>query len=214
MIKTFKHLRLNILLMMLMFLLFKTADAQPLVFSSDQWPERWGRAMNKPDMSEYFFQQRERQRNLQRNTQRRSQGKASVGGIKTNHQGWGQQPKEIRNKRSQTPDYSKNYYQSEDSDYLKRRYAIPQSLPYSSAYGAYPLNNYYGASPYLYSAPYGGMYPYAGMYPGSYPGIYPGIGISGLGLGVPGLGVPGLGFPYSSPYLLAPGLTPGLGYPW
>lgn len=205
MIKTLKHLRLNLMLMMVMFLLLKTVDAQPLVFSSDQWPKRWGRAMNKPDMSEFFSQQRERQKNIQKKSQRKNT--ADV--MKTSHQGWGQkQPEEFRNQRSKTPDYGKNYYQRDESEFLKRRYAVPESMPYISGYGAYPLNNFYGASPYLYSAPYGGVYPY------SYPGIYPGSGVPGLGLGIPGLGVPGLGFPYSSPYLMAPGITPGLGYPW
>jgi len=213
MIKTLKHLRLNVMLMMLMFLLLKTVDAQPLVFSSDQWPKRWGRAMNTPDMSEYFSQQRERQKNYQKNYQRKSQRKNASAAMKTSHQGWGQQqPKEFRNKRSQTPDYRKNYYQRDESDYLKRRYAVPESMPYSSAYGAYPLNGFYGASPYSYSAPYTGLYPYS--YPGLYTGGYPGVGVPGLGLGIPGLGVPGLGFPYSSPFLMAPGITPGLGYPW
>jgi len=208
MIKTLKHLRLNVMLMMLMFLLLKTVDAQPLVFSSDQWPKRWGRAMNKPDMSEFFSQQRERQRDYRRNYQRKSQRKNS-GAMKTSHQGWGQQqPEEFRNKRSQMPDYRNNYYQRDESDYLKRRYAVPESMPYSSGYGAYPLNYYYGASPYSYAPAYGGLYPY------SYQGIYPGIGVPGLGLGIPGLGVPGLGFPYSSPFLMAPGITPGMGYPW
>lgn len=205
MMKTLKHLRLKATLMMLMFLLLKTVDAQPLVFSSDQWPKRWSRAMNKPDMSEYFSQQQERQRNYQRKAERKNTSAA----IKISHQGWGQQqPEEFRNKRSLTPDYKKNYYQRDESDYLKRRYALPESMPYLSPYGAYPFNNFYGASPYLYSAPYNGLYPF------SYPGIYPGIGVPGLGIGVPGLGVPGIGFPYSSPFLMAPGITPGLGYPW
>lgn len=177
-----KHLRLSLMFMMSMFLLLETVQAQAINFSSDHWPKRWGRAMNKPDMSAYVYQTRNETSPLK----------------KVRHQGWGQKVHDKRNQRSKTPDYHNGFYNHYESDYLKRRYAVPRSMPYSSAY---PANNYYGNYPLM---------PHLG-----YPGIIPGV--SGIGMGVPGLG-----FPYSSPFLLAPGLTPGLmpgispgaGYPW
>jgi len=182
-----KHLGINLMLMMSMFLLLKAAEAQPVSFSSDHWPKRWGRAMNRPDMSAYF-----------------SQSLNKKSDVKTvRQQAWGQQPKEKRNGRSKTPDYNNGFYKRDESEFLKRRYAVPAPVPYSSPYGGYPLNNYYGGYSML---PHLG---YPGVMPGMYPGFYPGAGVPGLGLGVPGLG-----FPYSSPFMLAPGLTPGLGYPW
>ena len=192
MIKTFKHFRLNLMSMMVMFLLLffflDIVQAQPINFSSDHWPKRWGRAMNRPDMTGYFSQ----------SNRKPTESK------KVRHQGWGQQPKEKRNRRSKTPDYSNGAYEDRyENDYLRRRYAVPESLPYSSGYAGNPMNNYYGN--YSMPSPI-----YQGIYPGAYPGTFPRF--------YPGMGVPGLGFPYSSPFLLAPGLTPGitpgLGYPW
>ena len=188
MIKTFKHFRLNLMLTMVMFLLLffflDVVKAQPINFSSDHWPKRWGRAMKRPDMTGYFLQSNRKPTETK----------------KVRHQGWGQQPKEKRNRRSKTPDYGAGALDNRyENDYLRRRYAVPGSLPYSSGYAGYPMNNYYGNYPVM---------PYS-VYPGVYPGFFP---------GGTGLGVPGLGFPYASPFLLAPGLTPGLtpglGYPW
>jgi len=193
MIKTFKHFRLNLMLMMLMFLLLDSVQAQPINFSSDHWPKRWGRAMNRADMTGYFSQSNRKLTETK----------------KAGHQGWGQQPKEKRNRRSKTPDYSNGTYDNRyENKFLRRRYAIPESMPYSSGYGGYPLNNYYQNYSVMPSPVYQGAYP--GSFPGGFPGTFPGF--------YPGMGVPGLGFPYSSPFLLAPGLTPGLtpglGYPW
>lgn len=193
MIKTFKQFRLKLMLMTLMFLLLHGVQAQPINFSSDHWPKRWERAMNRADMTGYFS------RSNRKSTETK----------KASHQGWGQQPKEKRNRRSKTPEYSNGGYENRyENDFLRRRYAIPESMSYSSGYGGYPMNNYYGHYSVMPSAFYQGVYP--GNYPGVFPGVYPGL--------YPGMGVPGLGFPFSSPFLLAPdltpGLTPGLGYPW
>ena len=193
MIKTFKHFRLNLMLMTPMFLLLHSVQAQPINFSSDHWPKRWGRAMNKPDMTGYFLQSNRKPTETK----------------KVSHQGWGQQRKEKRNRRPKTPDYSNATFDNRyENEFLKRRYAIPGSMPYSSGYAGYPMNNYYGNYSVMPSPIYQGIYP--GSFPGGFPGTFPGL--------YSGMGVPGLGFPYSSPFLLAPGLTPGLtpglGYPW
>jgi len=194
MIKTFKYFRLYLMLLMSMFLLFESVQAQSINFSSDHWPKRWGRAMNSQDMTGYFSQ---------------SKNKSSAT-KKVSHQGWGQRSKEKRNRRSKTPEYSNGTYQNRyEDEFLRRRYAVPESMPYSSGYAGYPrnnypVNNYYRNYSVMPSPVYQGFYP--GSYPGGVPGTFPGLGS--------GMGVPGLGFPYSSPFLLAPGLTPGLGYPW
>ena len=195
MIKTFKNIRLNLMVMLSMFLLLSNVQAQSIIFSSDQWPKRWERAMHKRVLSGEFRPGNNRSSNIR----------------KASNQGWGQQQKEKRNKYSRTPDYYNNDVAKRfEADPLKQRYSVPQSLPYAG-YGAYPGNGYYGTYPVMplgvHPGTYSGAYP--GIYSGAYPGLYQGFGGPGFGYGLPGMG-----FPYSSPFLLSPGLTPGLGYPW
>ena len=189
MIKTFKHIRIKLMMMVVMFLSFTSVQAQAILFSSDQWPKRWGRAMNHQTLSGHIMPAKRKPADIK----------------KVSQQSWGQQQNDKRRKRSRTPDYNGGTYERYEADPLKRRYAVPRPFygtsPYSSGYGLNPMNGYYG------------NYPAMG-YPGTYPGLYQGLGVPGLGVGIPGLGVPGLGFPYSSPFLLAPGMTPGLAAPW
>lgn len=115
---------------------------------------------------------------------------------KVSHQGWGRQRNEKRNKRGRTPDYNNGFYKRYENDAVKQRYAVPESYhayrPYSLGNEPYTRGGYYGNYPLMPSM----------TYPGSLSGGYP------------GMGVPAIGFPFSSPSLLAPGLTPGMGYPW
>lgn len=174
-IKKVKQININKILMMCTLLLFGNAHAQSIVFSSDQWPKRWGRAMNH---------------------QMPSVKLAHASENNMNRQGWGQRRNETTNKRRRTPDYNNRFYDRNESDALKRRYAVPETYLGSRrntfGYEPYSRNNYYGNYPMMPPM----------TYPGSFPGMYQGFG------------VPGIGFPFSSPFLLAPGLTPGMGYPW
>lgn len=179
------------------------AFAQSVVYSPDQWPKRWGRAMHHNTMMRGSV-----------NRYRSINGNRSNGYSRTNsperskfntgsqrQQGWGQQPEEKRYTRSKTPDYNYRSYSEEFN-------AAPSGLPYS-----FPGNSYYGV---------GSVYPpvYQGIYP-AYPNIL------APNLVTPGLG--GLGFPYASPLLMPglgyPGVLPGVpgyiggypgsfGYPW
>lgn len=173
--KTAKKFRVNGVLMTSVFLLFSSAHAQPVLFSSDQWSKRWARAMNHQMSSVKLAH-------------------SSIN--KVSHQGWGQQPNEKRKTRSRTPDYKNGFYDRYESDALKRRYAVPESYsgswPNSFGYEPYTRGRYYGNYPLMSPT----------IYPGTYPGLHQ------------GMGAPVTGFPFSSPFLLAPGLTPGMGYPW
>lgn len=178
-IKKVKQINMNKVLMLCTLLLFGNVYAQPIVFSSDQWSKRWGRAMKHQPPSVKL---------------------AHANVNKLNRQGWGKRRKERTNKHRRTPDYNNRFYDHNESDVLERRYAVPESYLGSRqntyGYEPYSRNNYYGNYP---------MVPPM-VYPGSYSGVYPGS--------YPGLGMPNMGFPFSSPFLLAPGLTPGMGYPW
>lgn len=201
MIKTVKPIRQYRLPIACMFLLISgVVQAQPVIFSPDQWPKRWERAMQNQSMSGHFSPAQ----------------KPSNSSEQSNRQGWGQKSSESRHRRSRTPDYN---YEADPSRY---RYTVPQYMNY----GSYPATGYYGSPiatyPYAASPMFPGIYPgiYSGTYPGIYPGLYPGLGVPGIaapGLGVPGLGAPGLimpGVPYSTPLYLGPGIYSGLGYPW
>ena len=186
MIKTLKHIRLNTLLVSSMFLLLSNVQAQSIIYSSDQWPKRWERAMQHRPMNGHSAPVRhQRDRNY-------SSDKTN-GFHQVRHQGWGQQPDEKRHKRSRTPEYNYELHNKYEADPLKQRYAIPGSLPNSYGYVPYSAPGYYGNG-----IP---AYPYmpANSYPGAYPGNYPGLGIPGL--------------PYATPLYMGPGLYPGMGYP-
>lgn len=163
---TCKHLSQTILSMLGMFLLLSSVYAQSIIFSSDQWPKRWERAMQYQPMSGHVVPEKIRSNNFKRVTHR-----------KKNHRGWGQQRNEKRYSRSRTPEYN---YQS---------YNRYEGAPVNN--GSYPLygspTGYYGNS----IPAYPGMYP--NNYSGIYPGAYSGLGMPGYG--VPGYGMPGLGFP-------------------
>jgi len=53
MMKTLKNIRVNTLLVSSVFLLLSHAQAQSIIFSSDQWPKRWERAMQNRAMNGY-----------------------------------------------------------------------------------------------------------------------------------------------------------------
>ncbi|VAW95614.1 hypothetical protein MNBD_GAMMA23-1141 [hydrothermal vent metagenome] len=102
------------------------------------------------------------------------------------YQGWGKQQSKQRYQRSRTPDYNYRLRNKYEAVPLSQRYAIPESLNY----GGYPVRGYYGNSMPVYP-------------------MYPGLGL--LGSGMPGFA--GMGLPYASPFYMAPGLYPGMGYP-
>jgi len=203
MIKTLKHIRLNTLLVSSMFLLLCNAQAQSIIFSSDQWPKRWERAMQKRPMNGNVIPAR-----FQRDS---NYSREKTNGFNTvRHQGWGQQPEQTRHKRSRTPEYRNGLHNKYVEDPLKQRYALPESRPNSSGYGRYPAIGYYGNTIPAYS------YIPATIYPGmGYPNVgYPGVGNPGMGYpgrGYPGMGYPGMGYPGMG----YPGMGyPGMGYPW
>lgn len=192
MIKTLKHISLNTLLVSGMFLLLNNVQAQSIIFSPDQWPKRWERAMQNQPMNGHMVSARYQRNSSHTNDQRNGVHKVS-------HQGWGQQPDEKRHRRSRTPEYNYESHNRYEVDPLKQRYALPGTLSNSYGYGSYSAPGYYGST-----IP---AYPYmpATTYPGVYPGIYPGAGIPGL--------------PYAAPLYMGPGIYPGarypgLGYPW
>lgn len=184
MIKTVKQIRVNKILLASMLLFISSANAQPVLFSSDQWPKRWGRVMN----------------HQMPNTWSSSEKRMHKGMSKVSHQGWGQQKIEKRNKRSRTPNYNDGNYNRYENDALKRRYAVPEAYRNNRPY--YLMNDRYSQGNY-YENYYGNNQQMPRMnYSGGYSGGYPGMGF------------PAMGFPFSSQFLLAPGLTPGMGYPW
>ena len=192
---TSKHITQKILLILSMFLLLDTAYAQSIIFSSDQWPKRWERAMHHQPMNGQVIEEKSRKNNFRKVTHR-----------KKSHQGWGQQRNEKRYTRSRTPEY--NY---RENGHNQRSY-----INNGSYIG-------YGAAPDMATGYYGqdfSVYPnvYQGVYPGAYTGLgFPGYGLPGYGVpgyGVPGYGIPGIGLGYPSPFYMAPGMFPGSAYPW
>ncbi len=169
------------------------AYAQSIVYSSDQWPKRWERAMfgkpmmyrNKRGHSNSYVQPRTVQRSdYKKVSQRRRQG-------------WGQQPEEKRYTRSKTPDYNyRSYNENFNSAANPQPYAIPGGV-------------YYGVSP-AYPSVYPGVYP-------AYPNILapnlvtPGLGGLGFPYTTPLLMAPGLAYPGGSGFI--GGYPTGLGYP-
>ena len=169
MYKTPAVFRMKVFVMMVLCLFFKAVNAQPVIFSSDQWPKRWGRAMHHQPVNGHL----------------RTESREVRSGKKASQQGWGNRKKETRRKYRRTPDYNAPAYRRYEEDELRSRYAVPELLMYSRVPSGYPLNSYAPVIPPL-------------MYPGAYSGFYPGIG------------VPMMGAPYTSPFLMAP----GMGYPW
>lgn len=196
MIKTSKHIRVNTLLISGMFLLLSNVQAQSIIFSSDQWPKRWERAMQNQPMNGHLVSARQ-------NRKGNSSSNKKNGFQKVTHQGWGQQPDKKRHKRSRTPEYNYELNNRYNVDPLAQRYALPGALPYSSAPYVAPgyIGNTVPAHPYISN--------------GLYPGVYPGIGVPGMPYTTPYYMGPGL-YPnhvYSSPGYPGPGY-PGMGYPW
>lgn len=175
--KTFNDKNLVAGLVISTFCLLNNVQAQSIIFSPDQWPKRWERAMNSQPMHGRIMQGKNNQADFK----------------KVDSQGWGQQQNVKRYSRSRTPDYYNGGVRLQnESDLLKRRYDTPGSMSYAGVYSAYPGNSNYGYMPL---------------------NRYPGFN-QGMGLPLYGIGVPGIGFPYAQPFFMAPGLTPGFGYPW
>lgn len=196
MLKTFKHIKTGLFLMLAMILLLNNVFAQSVIFSSDKWPKRWERAMNQHFMNGPVVPIR--QRNYENNSVNARNGIQKV----AQQGGWGKQPEKMRHehKRSRTPEYHNGTHYRYDEDPLKRRYALPDPQYGIYGHGAYP-HGYYGSTvpviPHLPAAVYPA--PIYGSYPGVYPGIYPGLGMPGM---------------YSAPGLYPFGGYPGNGYPW
>lgn len=200
---TFKHISQTILLMLCMFLLLSSVYAQSIVFSSDQWPKRWERAMHHQPMNGHLEPEKRHRNNFKKVSYREK-----------NHQGWGQQRNKKRYSRSRTPEYN---YQSNNMN--------PGMRLNNNSYSNSGLTTgNYGNSIPVYPRTYSGFgVPGYGMPGYGVPGYgmpgygvsgygVPGYGVSGYGVpgyGVPGYGVPGLGFP--APTFMAPGMG---GYPW
>lgn len=198
MLKTFKQFRANLLLVPAMFLLFSNVFAQSIIFSSEQWPKRWERAMKNVSLNGHVAppRQRERTRYRQGDIKQDFQMAAQQGG-------WGKPPERMRHdhKRSRTPEYHNGTHFRQDDDPLKRRYALPNTPRNLYGYGRYP-DSYYGQGRYTTGFPAVPHLP-AAIYPapvyGGYPGAYPGMGVPGL---------------YTAPGPYPFGGFPGVGYPW
>lgn len=194
--KTFKHIKTGLLFLPAMLLLASNVSAQSIIFSSDQWPKRWERAMKEHAMNSTVAPPRQ-QRMAYRSANNANGFKKVV-----QQGGWGKQPEKMRHKheRSLTPEYHNGSHHRYDEDPLKRRYALPDTQYGLYGYGAYH-HGYYGSAvpviPHLPAAVYPGMYP--GVYPGIYNGIYPGFGLPGS---------------YTAPGIYPFGGYPGIGYPW
>ncbi len=126
MMKIFKHFKLRSLTFILIFLFLNNIFAQPIIFSSDQWPKRWERVMHYRPMNGYITPAKIN--NFKKVNQSRDD----------RYQWWGQHQTKQRYQRSRTPEYNYRLYNRYEAIPLNQRYAIPESFNY----GAYP--NYYG----------------------------------------------------------------------
>jgi len=213
MIKAFKQFTLIVIVMLGAFL--NNVYAQSIVFSSDQWPKRWERAMMHRPMNGHVATEYAGNRTANFKNANRAGFKQVSNRNRNLQQGWGQQPEQQRYKRSNTPEYN---YQSQNNRFegmsLQQRYAIPNANQGVTHYGVNPIAGYYG-----------GLIPgYSNVASPFYNGVYPGYAYPNIlapGLVAPGFG--GLGFPYgTTPLLMGPGLgypgglgyPMGLGYPW
>ncbi len=175
MMKTLKHRGQIILSFAMIFLFLNSCFAQPVIFSSDQWPKRWERVMQQQPMNGYIMPVKSKNfKNVNQPGRR-------------HYQGWGQQQNKQRYQRSRTPDYNYSLHNRYEPVPLSQRYALPESL----SYGRYPVMGYYRNSMPVYP-----------MYPGS--GLpNPGVpGFSGMGFPyaspfymAPGL-YPATGYPW------------------
>lgn len=198
MLKTFKQSRTGLLFISVTLLLSGNVSAQSIIFSSEQWPKRWERAMKNVSLNGHVVppRQRERTRYRQGDIKQDFHMAAQQGG-------WGKPPQRMRHehKRSRTPEYHNGTHFRQDDDPVKRRYALPNTQQNLYGYSAYP-NSYYGNGSYMTGVPVVPHLP-AAIYPapvyGGYPGLYRGVGIPGF-YGAPGLypfsGYPGVGFPW------------------
>lgn len=182
MLKTLKRIRTGALFLSVMFLFVTNVFAQSIMFSSDQWPKRWERAMRHVSLNGHVTPPDYSQRNHSR-----TDGVRNV----VEQGGWGKSPGRLRHehKRSRTPEYFGTYHRY-DEDPVKQRFALPNSQNDIYGYGAYS-NSYYGSTiPVIPHLPVS-VYP-APLY-GGYPGMYPGLGVPGM---YPFGGYPGVGYPW------------------
>lgn len=186
----FKHISQRILLILSMFLLLNTVYAQSIIFSSDQWPKRWERAMHHQPMNGHMVNGKIRKTNFRKVSHREK-----------SHQGWGQRRNEKRYSRSRTPEYNYRANNHNQRSQINNRSYID-----------------YGAAPDISTEYYGRQFStYPNVYQGVYPGTYSGLGFPGYGVpgyGIPGYGIPATGLGYPSPLYMAPGIFPGGAYPW
>lgn len=196
---TFKHITQKILLILSMFLLLNTVYAQSIIFSSDQWPKRWERAMHHRPMNGHMVTEKYRKNNYRKVSYREK-----------SHQGWGQQRNQKRYSRSRTPEY--NYRANMNNQRSQINNASYLGYGAAQAPVSTRNNEYYGRQFPAYQNVY------QGVYPGSYSGlVLPGYGIpqyGNSGYGIPGYGISGTGLAYPSPMYMAPGIFPGSPYPW
>ena len=193
MLKTDKNIKTGLFLVIAMFLLANHVSAQSIIFSSDQWPKRWERAMNDHSMNGFVAPPGNK-------PYRRIQADKNSNGIRkvAQQSGWGKQPDKLRHKhkRSRTPEYHNGTHHNYNVDTLKQRYALPSTNYGLYGHGAYQNYMYGSAVPVIPHLPVA-VYP-TPLY-GSYPGMYPGIGMSGW---------------YNAPGVYPYGGYPGVGFPW
>ena len=121
------------LMLMMLFFNHYTA-AQSIIFSSDQWPKRWERAMHHQPMNGRF----EVPRHFNKQDFRQ------VNQTKKKVQGWGKQRSENHYKRSRTPDYNYQtykqfrYQQYPLYGYGQNHYQSSLATPYHFGNGIYP----------------------------------------------------------------------------
>ena len=184
MLQILKHNRVWTIFLIFVLLLMNNALAQPVIYSSDQLPSRWERAMNNRTMNGFIKPVSEHFYSYEKNDASRKTG-------------WGRPPEKLRHKykRSRTPEYGNGSYLDYKEDPLKRRYALPEPFPVYG-YSAH-TGNYYGTH-----VPVPPQLPVA---------VYPGIYSVGSPVGYPGYGLPNF---YPGTGIYPYGGFPGMGYPW
>lgn len=160
---------LKTLLALVLIMAIQSVMAQAVVFSSDQWPKRWGRVMHSQPMSGFI-----------NNTTQSGFKKVSYRQEKSRRPTWGKQTTKQRATYSQTPEYNyKHYPIAQQPVYSRYNYPMNYAPAYPSNFlGAYPMLGGYGAP----MSPMG--VPSLLIEPTHYPSMY-----------APVMGNPNLGYP-------------------
>ncbi len=165
-----KYFKFSAALILLSSLFVNNVFAQQVIFSSDQWPKRWGRVMQHQSMNAYV-KSNYPARNVYRKEGNRFNGKQHV---------WGQPVDNSKNIRSKVPEYR---YKPNNNLYM------PVNIyPQLAQYNMNPIAGAYNSYPML-PAPM--LMGYGFNMNLAYPVV------TNQALGFPGvIGLPGIGYPW------------------